>query len=102
MLLNPDLEDTILSYTFGITTSNACRDFVRTFGEPVYYYRGIFQLQRPSNRPVERGAVLRHYDGPFLAHVLCETAGGFERLAEFESLPSREQLGSLNWGAWGV
>ena len=48
VLLNPDLDDTILSYTFGITISDRVRKFVRQF-DTCYYYRGTFQMVRPSN-----------------------------------------------------
>ena len=96
ILFNPDLEDTILSYTFGISTSDACRKFVETF-EHAYYYRGLFQIQRPSNRPVERGALLHHHDGPWVAHGLCPTAGGYEHLRTFKAAPTRAQLSNLPW-----
>ena len=96
ILFNPDLEDTILSYTFGISTSDACRKFVETF-EHAYYYRGLFQIQRPSNRPVERGALLHHHDGPWVAHGLCQKAGGYEHLRTFKAAPTRAQLSNLPW-----
>ena len=57
--------------------------FVQTF-EQCYYYRGVFQLERPSNRPLERGAVLKHFDGPWGAHGLCAEAGG-ERVCLFRT-----------------
>ena len=94
VLLNPDLEDTILSYTFGITTSASVRSFVGTF-EETYYYRGAFRVVRPANRPIECGCILRHWDGPWEAHGL--SAGGFERIATFDARPSREELANLPW-----
>lgn len=96
VLLNPDLEDTVLSYTFGIHTSDKCRKFVSNF-ETTYAYRGIFQIERPSNRPLERGAVLHHHGGPWTAHGLCQKAGGFELLASFDSKPSKAELGGVPW-----
>ena len=96
MLFNPDLQDTVLSYTFGIKTSSACRAFVGTFAQ-CYYYRGIFQLERPHNRPLERGAVLKHFGSAWVAHGLCAEAGGFEQLATFDERPTKAQLGSLRW-----
>ena len=94
VLLNPDLEDTILSYTFGIHTSDAVRSFVQKF-ETCYYYRGIFQLVRPSNRPLEKGCLLHHYKQEWVAHGLLGGEEGFGRLATFGERPSREQLGQV-------
>ena len=96
VLLNPDLDDTILSYTFGITISDRVRKFVRQF-DTCYYYRGTFQMIRPSNRPLERGCVLHHFGGAWVAHGLCEAAGGFDELGRFDSQPSRQQLAGLSW-----
>ena len=98
VLLNPDLEDTILSFVFGIQTADAVRSFVAAF-ETAYYYRGTFSIQRPSNRPIERGCVLRHYGGPWVAHALCDEAagGGFDVLARWDEQPSREQIAALSW-----
>ena len=76
--------------------ADACRKFVETF-EHAYYYRGLFQIQRPSNRPVERGALLHHHDGPWVAHGLCQTAGGYEHLRTFKAAPTRAQLSNLPW-----
>lgn len=96
VIFNPDLEDTILSYTFGITTSDAVRSFVGAF-KPCFYYRGIFQTLRPSNRVLERGCLLHHFKGPWVAHGLCAAAGGFDELASFEERPSRAELSALPW-----
>lgn len=100
VLLNPDLEDTVLGSTFGIGTSASVRSFCATFTR-CYHYKGAFQIARPANRPLEKGCVLRHYGGPYVAHALKTGGpgggGGFERLQAFEELPSREQLGALRW-----
>ncbi len=72
------------------------RKFVATF-ETAYFYRGTFQMVRPANRPLGRGCLLHHYGGPWVAHGLCEAAGGFDELAAFETQPSREQLSNLRW-----
>ena len=97
-LLNPNLEDTILAYVFGIATSDAVRATVGDF-DTAYYYRGVFQVQRPSNRPLERGCLLRHYRGPWVAYGLCAEAagGGFDELARWEEQPRREELAALAW-----
>lgn len=96
VLMNPDLEDTVLSYTFGIKTSGACRSFVRTF-RSAYFFRGIFQIERPSGRPLERGALLHHHGGPWVAHGLCAEADGFAELASFAEEPSKAELGGVPW-----
>jgi hypothetical protein len=96
VLLNPDLEDTILSYTFGINTSDAVRSFARSF-EHCYYYRGVHQVVRPANRPVEKGALIHHHGAAWVAHRLRSAAGDFEELAAFDDEPSRAQLATLQW-----
>ena len=74
------------------------RAFVGQF-ETCYYYRGAFSVQRPSNRPLERGCLLRHFGGEWVAHSLrAEGAGGgFDELARWEGQPSREEYASLRW-----
>ena len=96
VLLNPDLEDTILSYTFGIETSDHVRKFVAGF-KPAFYYKGVFQTLRPSGRVLERGCLLHHHGGPWVAHGLCREAGGFDELASFEEKPSRAQVSAVDW-----
>lgn len=98
VLLNPDLEDTVLGSTFGIGLSQQVRQMMKAF-RTCYHYKGAFQIVRPANRPLERGCILRHYGGPYVAHALRAEAagGGFERLEAFEELPSREQMGALRW-----
>ena len=87
----------MLSYIYGIKTSDACRRFVGQF-EPCYYYRGVYGVQRPSNRPFERGAlVLRSYQGAWMAYAHAGARGGFRPLKQFEQSPSREQLAELKW-----
>ena len=93
VLMNPDLEDTILSFVFGIKTSDTVRSFVESF-DTCYYYKGAFSIQRPSNRPVERGCVLRHHKGPWKAHG---TGGASNELARWPEQPSREQIAALDW-----
>jgi len=95
VLLNPDLEDTILSYTFGIKTSSACRSFVRSFGDAIYHYKGVFRMQRPSNQPLERGALLHHHGGPWVA--FRKTPDGWVEGSSFDKRPSKEQLSSVRW-----
>ena len=125
VLLNPDLEDTILSYTFGIKTSDAVRK-VRPACEPprpltrsppvrkraglitaslrsqfvaqfstCYYYRGTYQMERPANRPIERGYLLSHFGGPWVAFGVG--SGGHNELASWDKKPSRSQLSLLSW-----
>ena len=82
----------------GITTSDAVRKFVGDF-RTCYYYRGTFQIQRPSNRPVERGCLLHQYGGRWVALGLCapDAGGGFDELDSFDQQPSRERLSQVNW-----
>ena len=54
-------------------------------------------MQRPSNQPMERGAVLHHHGGPWVAHGLCEEAGGFDELRSFKARPSKAQLAAVPW-----
>ena len=56
-------------------------------------------LARPSNRPRERGALLHHYGGPWVAHALRRSSGGarFEEVARFDERPSKAELARIDW-----
>ena len=94
VLLNPDLEDTVLSSVFGITTSDAVRKSVAEFAT-CYYYKGAFRMLRPANRPLECGCLLHQHGGQWVAHEL--RSEGFEELARWDEQPSREQFAALRW-----
>ena len=53
-------------------------------------------MQRPANRPIERGALVRHFGGPWVAYGLG-IGGDFEARRSFEEQPSRAQLSAVPW-----
>lgn len=81
IIVNPELDDTQLRYTFGIKETSMHAAFLRGF-QQVFLARGMYLVKRPSMSVKERGHLGMRYGEPWQA--LKRTADGFALLRSFD------------------
>lgn len=87
ILLNPDLGADRAAV--GMRESARRADFQQQF-TTAFYYRPLFEIQRPKLDAVERGALLFTFGGPWRVFALVD--GAFVPSAKFDTCPSDDRI----------